>query len=152
VKICRSKKLAVGEALAGLLPFFSLATMVLIWLSLRPVILREHLLTFMFFLGVCFAYQVGLIIVSHLTMGPFPFFNILLLPIFAGMADAAGPFLREYTGGIIGWPSALGDGPYEVAYVFLCMGLASGVYGSFVVSILALPKISLALAYLKVAG
>ena len=143
VKVRREKKLPVGEALAGLLPFFALATMVLIWLSLRPVILREHLLPFMFFLGACFAYQVGLIIVSHLIMGPFPFVNILLLPIFVGMADAVGPFLHGYTGGIIGWPSALGDGPYEVAYVFLCMGLALGVYGSFVVSILVagvLPK------------
>lgn len=136
VKARRSKNLPVGEALAGLLPFLSMATMVPIWLALRPVILREHLLPFMFFLGACFAYQVGLIIVGHLTMSPFPFFNILLLPIFAGMVDAAGPFLREYTGGIIGWPTALGSGQYEIAYVYLCMGLALGVYGSFMVDVI----------------
>lgn len=136
VKARRAKGLPVGEALAGLLPFFSLATMVPIWLALRPVILREHLLPFMFFLGACFAYQVGLIIVGHLTKSPFPFFNILLLPVFIGMVDAAGPFLDKCTGGLFGWPSALGDGPYEVAYVFLCMGLALGVYGSFVVDVI----------------
>lgn len=90
----------------------------------------------MFFLGACFAYQVGLIIVAHLTKTPFPFFNVLLLPIFVGVVDATGPYLREKTGGLIGWPSALGEGPYEVAYVFLCMGLSLGIYGSFVVSTL----------------
>lgn len=33
------------------------------------------------------------------------------------------------------WPSALGDGVYQIALVMLCLGLAIGVYGSFVVSV-----------------
>lgn len=142
IRVRRSKKLAVLPALSGLLPFFSLATMVPAWLALRPVILREHLLPFMFFLGLCFAYQVGLIIVAHLTKSPFPFFNILLLPIAIGMVDALGPFLIGKTGGLFGWPTALGDGRYEVAYVFLCLGLSLGVYGSLVVCSLSFQRFS----------
>lgn len=136
IKARRAKGLPVAPALAGLLPFASLCVMVPAWLYLRPVILREHLVPFLFFLGACFAYQVGLIITAHLTKSPFPFFNILLVPIFAGLVDSLGPILREHLGtrfGGIGWPSALGEGTYAVAYVFLCLGLAMGVYGSFVV-------------------
>ena len=131
----RSKQLPIGVALSGLIPFITLATAAPIWLALRPEILKEHLLPFMFFLGASFAYQVGLIIVAHLTQSPFPFFNVMLLPIFIfiGMLDSIGPFLLQHTSKIIGWPSALGDGPYQVGYVFLCMGLALGIYGSFVV-------------------
>ena len=139
IKVRYSKKLPIGEALAGLIPFLTLVTTAPIWLALRPTILKEHLLPFMFFLGASFAYQVGLIIVAHLTQSPFPFFNAMLLPIFIfiGMLDSMGPFLLWHTSGIIGWPSALGDGHYQVGYVFLCMGLALGIYGSFVVRILS---------------
>ena len=35
-----------------------------------------------------------------------------------------------------GWPSALGDGVYQVAFMFSCLGLAFGVYGSFVVDVI----------------
>ena len=133
----RSKGLPVGEALAGLIPFLTLIITAPIWLALRPTILKEHLLPFMFFLGASFAYQVGLIIVAHLTQSPFPFINVMLLPIFilVGMLDSMGLPLLQHTSGIIGWPSALGDGHYQVGYVFLCMGLALGIYGSFVVRI-----------------
>ena len=135
IKVHRSKKLPVGEAFAGLIPFLTLVTMSSIWLALRPKILKEHLLPFMFFLGASFAYQVGLIIVAHFTQSPFPFFKGMLLTIFIfiGMMDSMGIFLLQYTSGIIGWPSALDDDHYQVGYVFLCMGLALGVYGSFVV-------------------
>jgi ethanolaminephosphotransferase len=33
----------------------------------------------------------------------------------------------------LGWPSALGDGGYSVAYLFCMLGMGIGVYGSFVV-------------------
>lgn len=136
VRVRRSKNLAVIPAFAGLLPFISLCVMVPSWLALRPVILREHLIPFIFFLGATFAYQVGLMITAHLTKSPFPHFNILLLPIAAGLIDAAGPFVKQKTDGVIGWPSALGDSVYEVAYVFACLGLGIGVYGSFVVDVI----------------
>lgn len=136
IKARRSKNLPVLPALAGLLPFISLCVMVPSWLALRPVILREHLIPFIFFLGACFAYQVGLMITAHLTKSPFPHFNILLVPIAAGLLDAAGPTIKGHTGGLIGWPSVLGDSCYEVAYVFACLGLGVGVYGSFVVDVI----------------
>jgi ethanolaminephosphotransferase len=86
---------------------------------------------------------VGLIIVSHLTKSPFPFLNVLYLPILAGLLDAAGPWLQDLTalygirdGRGIGWRSALGDGEFETAYMFACLGLALGVHGSFVVDVI----------------
>ncbi|CAP68169.1 uncharacterized protein PODANS_1_20340, partial [Podospora anserina S mat+] len=36
----------------------------------------------------------------------------------------------------LGWPSALGDGVYQVAYMFCMLGMAVGVYGSFVVDVI----------------
>lgn len=47
-----------------------------------------------------------------------------------GIIDALGP---EY---VKGWKSSLGDGQYVVAYMFLCLGLALGVHGSFVVDVI----------------
>jgi ethanolaminephosphotransferase len=104
------------------------------WLFLRPEILHDHLLPFVFFIGVSFAYQVGLIITAHVTKSPFPYFNILLIPIVAGMLDALGPFLKERLG--LGWPSVLGGGFYTVEYVLACLGLSIGVYGSFVADVI----------------
>ena len=58
---------------------------------------------------------------------------MLVLPIAYGVFDSLGPFLQQHIG--VGWPSALGDGGYQVAYLFSMLGMAIGVYGSFVVSI-----------------
>ncbi|KAL0631907.1 Phosphotransferase [Maublancomyces gigas] len=133
----RSKGLTIFPALAGLAPFFITWMTIPIWCYLRPEILGEHILPFIFFIGASFAYQVGLVIVAHLTKSPYPYFNILLLPIFAGTLDALGPFLQERFGkDVFGWPSALGGGPYAIAYVFGCLGLSIGVYGSFVVDVI----------------
>ena len=60
--------------------------------------------------------------------------NVLALPLVYGVLDSAGPLLKEKTG--LGWPSALGDGVYQVAFLFTCLGLAVGVYGSFVVDVI----------------
>lgn len=54
-------------------------------------------------------------------------YNVLTLPIALAVVDSLGP-----TVGV--WPSALGSGTYQIAFVFLCMGLGFGIYGSFVVS------------------
>ena len=54
--------------------------------------------------------------------------NVLILPLALAVLDSAGPILGL-------WPSVLGDGMYQVAFTFLMMGLAIGVYGSFIVSI-----------------
>jgi hypothetical protein len=77
---------------------------------------------------------VGQIITAHLVKLDFPYYNVLVLPIAYGVFDSLGPFLQQHIG--VGWPSALGDGGYQVAYVFCMLGMAIGVYGSFVVSFL----------------
>lgn len=134
IRARRSKNLPIAPALLGLAPFFTTWLAIPLWLSLRPEILREHILPFIFFIGASFAYQVGLIITAHLTRSPFPYFNVLSLPILAGMLDALGPFLQVKLG--LGWPSVLGGGPYTAAYVLACLGLSIGVYGSFVVDVI----------------
>lgn len=121
-------------ALAGYLPFLYQWTLVPIYLYLQPTILYQHLIPFIIYVGLINAYAVGRIIVAHLLQGPFPYHNILLLPLFCGVVDSAGPWLQNHIG--IGWPSALGDGMYQVAFLFLSLGLAVGVYGSFVVDVI----------------
>ena len=54
-------------------------------------------------------------------------YNVLTVPIGLAVLDSLGPFLGL-------WPSALGSGTYQIAFVFMLMGLGFGVYGSFVVS------------------
>jgi hypothetical protein len=75
---------------------------------------------------------VGQIITAHLVKLDFPYYNVLILPLAYGVFDSLGPFLQQQAG--FGWPSALGDGGYQVAYMFMMLGTAIGVYGSFVVS------------------
>ena len=79
-------------------------------------------------MGLINAHSVGEIIIAHLTKSPnFPQYNILNIPLALAVLDSAAPALGL-------WPSALGDGTYQIAFVWLCLGLAIGVYGSFVVS------------------
>jgi ethanolaminephosphotransferase len=71
-------------------------------------------------------------ILAHLLKSQFPFGNVLVGPLVFGVVDSLGPFFQKHLG--FGWPSSLGDDVYQVAFVFCCLGLAVGVYGSFVVS------------------
>jgi ethanolaminephosphotransferase len=121
-------------ALLGLVPFFFTWTLVPIYLLLQPNILHHHLVPFIFFIGLINAYSVGRMIVSHLTKSRFPRGNVLIFPLIYGVIDSLGPFLQRNVG--FGWPSALGDGTYQVAFVFLCLGLGIGVHGSFVVDVI----------------
>lgn len=59
-------------------------------------------------------------------------YNVLTLPLALAVFDSTGPYLDL-------WPSALGYGTYQIAFIFSCVGLGLGVYGSFVVSSLLLP-------------
>lgn len=120
-------------ALLGLIPFFVTWTLIVAYLYLQPVILHEHLVPFVFFAGLINAYSVGQIITAHLVKLPFPYYNVLILPLAYGVVDSLGPWLRRHIG--FGWPSALGDDVYQVAYLFCMLGIAIGVYGSFVVSL-----------------
>lgn len=97
------------------------------YLYLQPVILNHHLVPFVFYVGLINAYSVGLMIIAHLTQSPnFPYQNILVAPLGLAVLDSLGPKLGL-------WPSALGDGTYQIAFMFACLGLSIGVYGSFIV-------------------
>ena len=122
------------EALLGLAPFFVSWTAIASYLALQPVIRTEHLVPFAFYVGLSNAYSVGQMIVAHLTHSPFPYHNVLILPMTYGLVDSLGPLLQKYIG--TGWPSALGDDVYQVAFALMCVGLAVGVYGSFVVDVI----------------
>jgi ethanolaminephosphotransferase len=130
----RARKEPPIPALYGLAPFFLTWTVMPLYLYLQPVILRQHLVPFVFYVGIVNAYSVGQMIVTHLTKSPFPMTNVLVLPLIVGVIDSLGPVLTEHVG--VGWPSALGDAQYQVAYMFSCLGLAVGVYGSFVVDVI----------------
>lgn len=136
--------------LLGLLPFFTAWALIPTYLALNPIILRQHLIPFVFYVGLINAYSVGQMITAHLTKSSFPYYNVLILPLLWGVLDSLGPFLQDrlrnvagsrYNRGAdlswLGWPSALGtDSVYQIAFVFMCVGMAVGVYGSFVVDVI----------------
>ncbi|KAL8864675.1 MAG: hypothetical protein Q9174_007264 [Haloplaca sp. 1 TL-2023] len=118
------------KPLYGLLPYFATWSLVPVYLYLQPVVREQHLIPFVFYVGMVNAYAVGRIIIAHLTKNPeFPMYNVLTLPLALAVLDSLGPIA-----GI--WPSVLGTGMYQVAFVFMCMGLGFGVYGSFVYDII----------------
>lgn len=111
-----------------IVPLYGLVPLVLTWtfipayLYLRPGILTGHLVPFTLYVGLVNAYSVGQIIVGHLVKEEFPYSNILVWPLALAVFDSLGF-----------WPSVLGDGVGQVSFVYLCLGLSVGVYGSFVV-------------------
>lgn len=121
-------------ALLGLAPFFSIWAMIVAYLYLQPKIRECHLVPFALFAGIINAYSVGQIITAHLVHLRFPYWNVLGLLLFFGVTDSMGPVFQMYLG--FGWPSALGNDVYQVAYMFLMSGVALGVYGSFVVDVI----------------
>ena len=123
----KEQKKHAETALLGLVPYFVTWTIVPLYLYLQPVILNYHLVPFVFYVGLINAYSVGQIIIAHLTRDPkFPYQNILTIPLGLAVLDSLGPAIGL-------WPSALGNGTYQIALVFMCLGLGVGVYGSFVV-------------------
>ena len=128
MEVQREQKKPVEKPLYGLAPYFVAAFNVAVYLYLQPVILEHHLIPFVFYVGLINAYSVGMMIIAHLTKDPdFPMQNVLVLPLSLAVVDSLGPFCGL-------WPSALGAGTYQIAFVFMLLGLSVGVYGSFVVS------------------
>ena len=130
-------------ALAGLIPFLSYWYVIVAYLFLQPKILHNHLIPFVLYVGLVNAYSVGQIITAHLTLSEFPMQNILSMPLMFGVFDSLGPYLTknsplaDYFGPeAFGWPTVLSDGEYQVYYVYMLLGLAVGVYGSFVVEVI----------------
>ncbi|KAK3941908.1 Choline/ethanolaminephosphotransferase 1 [Diplogelasinospora grovesii] len=126
-------------ALLGLVPFFFTWTLVVLYLALQPNILHNHLVPFVLFAGIVNAYSVGQMITAHLVKLDYPYWNVLVLPLAWGVADSLGPWLQQHAPAPLdwlGWPSALGGGVYQVAFMFCMLGMAVGVYGSFVVDVI----------------
>jgi len=121
-------------ALTGLLPFFAVWTLIPVYLHFNPLVLKQHLVPFVFYVGLINAYSVGQMIIAHLTKSRFPYTNILALPMLIGIVDSLGPVFKENLG--FGWPSALGHDVYQISFMFLSLGLAVGIYGSFVVDVI----------------
>ncbi|KAI2468136.1 Choline/ethanolaminephosphotransferase [Annulohypoxylon bovei var. microspora] len=123
-------------ALFGLLPFFGTWILVVAYLYLQPLIRTQHLVPFVILAGLINAYSVGQVITAHLVRLPFPYWNVLALPLGYGVIDSFGPILQEHVGWASGWPSALGSDVFQVAFMFCMLGMAIGVYGSFVVDVI----------------
>ena len=129
LQVRRKEDKPIEPPLYGLLPYFTTWIFAPAYLYLNPEILHYHLIPFVFYIGLINAYSVGQIITKHLTKDDkFPMYNVLTLPLALAVLDSTGPYLRL-------WPSALGSGTYQIAFIFLCVGLGVGVYGSFVVSV-----------------
>jgi ethanolaminephosphotransferase len=121
-------------ALVGLAPFFGTWALIVAYLALQPRILHNHFVPFALFAGFVNAYSVGRMITAHLVKLDFPYDNVMTIPLAIVVGDSLGPWLFQWTG--MGWPSALGDDVYQVAAVFMMLGTAIGVYGSFVVDVI----------------
>lgn len=117
----KKKKESLAPALAGLLPFFLSSFITFTFAYLNPTIVYKSCIPFMFFVGTCLAYSVGLIITAHVTHAAFPYFTpyFLLFPMIIAIL-----FSHQV-------------GPDEaVAVVWVSLGLAVGVYGSFIVDVI----------------
>ncbi|CAD6502092.1 BgTH12-02333 [Blumeria graminis f. sp. triticale] len=121
-------------ALLGLLPLLITWMLITAYLRLNPEILYNHLVPFIIFVGLMNAYSVGQIITAHLAQMPFPYFNILVLPLAFGVYDSLGPILHNKFG--MGWPSILETTSYQTSYCLCMVGFALGIYGSFVVDVI----------------
>ncbi|RAL06449.1 aminoalcoholphosphotransferase [Aspergillus ibericus CBS 121593] len=113
------------KPLYGLLPLVAVWTLVPAYLYLQPTILENYMVPFCLYVGMINAYAVGRMICAHLVKASFPYFNMLLIPLALAVIDSAGA-----TFGV--WSSLLGDGEGQVAFLWVCLGLSVGVYGSFV--------------------
>ena len=117
------------EPLLGLAPVLLTWTLIPAYLALNPIILNHHLIPFILFAGIVNAFSVGRMIVRHLVKDKFPYNNVLLIPLAVAVGDSLGLRLGL-------WSSALGEDVYQVSFVFLMLGLAVGVYGSFVYDVI----------------
>ena len=140
----RQQPIKDSTALLGLLPFFITWSLVTLYLILQPSILHHHLIPFVFYVGLINAYSVGRIITAHLVKNDFPYANVLVLPLVWAILNSLGSRSQVMSNGPLTiWPTSLvdeegqegsGGDYYQVPFVFGCLGLAVGVYGSFVVS------------------
>lgn len=129
IRVRRGRGQDPFEPLYGLLPLVQIWALVPAYLYMQPNILRNYTIPFALYVGFIVAYAVGRIIVAHLVKSEFPYTNVLMWPLAFAVFDGIGPRLEL-------WPSILDDGQCQVAFVWVCLGLAVGVYGSFVYDVI----------------
>ncbi|PLW53775.1 hypothetical protein PCANC_03629 [Puccinia coronata f. sp. avenae] len=131
----RGKKGSSTKTLLGLLPFVLQTTINLLWLHSQPSLLNRHLLPFMVYYGLSFAYLVGLLIVSHILKAPevFPYWNILLFWSFLGFADS---HINILTLGLIEQPIFQKSEAGAVKFIWLSILVASVIYAYFVADVI----------------
>ncbi|RUS20467.1 choline ethanolaminephosphotransferase [Endogone sp. FLAS-F59071] len=88
-----ANKRPIFPALSGLIPFFSSSAIAYLWLISSPSIVTKHLIPFALYIGCSFGYQVGLIILAHVTKAPFPFMNLMMVPLIVGCVNANLPVI-----------------------------------------------------------
>jgi len=121
----RKSNQPIAPALLGLSPFFVVSAVAYTFLTHHEEIVHQHLLPTMLYLGIVFAYTVGTIIIGHVAKKDFPYWNILFLPLFLGLADVyITPHFRE---------EPYISGEYVLGTVLMAFGLSLGVYGGFVI-------------------
>ncbi|KLJ13081.1 ethanolaminephosphotransferase [Blastomyces silverae] len=136
--IRRQRNLNVYKPLLGLLPAVATWLLVTVYLHLQPSVREKHLVPFAMYAGLINAYSVGQMIIAHLVKKGFPYWNVLLLPLVVGVVDGVCGS-QEYLGlweGSLLFGSGKDGEVYQVAFVFCSLGLAVGVYGSFVFDVI----------------
>ncbi|CAO3659866.1 unnamed protein product [Umbelopsis ramanniana] len=124
----KSKRKPVLPALLGFAPFVAACGIAYLWLQASPSIVTEHFLPFALYIGASFGYQVGLIITAHLTKAPFPYFNLMLIPLAIGCINANLPAIA----GI----EPFFQGKKELPYLWSCFAFSILVYAHFAISVI----------------
>lgn len=90
-KACVREKRSVFKPLLGLIPFVVLTTSNVAWMlgnQSQLFVQGPLFVPFLIFWGLSFAYLVGLVIISHVCKGPFPYWNWIFVPSILGAVDA----------------------------------------------------------------
>ncbi|KZZ96899.1 sn-1,2-diacylglycerol cholinephosphotransferase [Ascosphaera apis ARSEF 7405] len=115
------------QALKGLLPALEMWVLVCIYLYLQPGVLHCCTIGLILYIGLMNAFSVSQMICAHVTKAPFPYRNILTLPLYMGIIDSLGRHLGLYS------ECFMGD---HSTFIYVSLGIALGVYGSFVYDVI----------------
>ncbi|KAI7952562.1 hypothetical protein MJO29_008193 [Puccinia striiformis f. sp. tritici] len=134
VRSNQGKKSSSAKTLLGLLPFVLQTAINLLWLHSQPTLMSRHLLPFMVYYGLSFAYLVGLLIVSHILKAPevFPYWNVLLGWSLIGFADS---YINILTFGLVKQPLFQRSEAGVVKFIWFSILLAGLVYAYFVTDV-----------------
>lgn len=138
MNVIKAKRQETGSSrktLLGLLPFIFQTGINLLWLHAQPAILNRHLLSFMVYYGLSFAYLVGLLIVSHILKAPelFPYWNVLLGWSIIGLADS---YIEVLSLGYIKQPLFQSSEANASKFVWISILVAGLVYSYFVIDVI----------------